>query len=178
MTEPDFCFAEEEQWLPVVGYEGCYSVSSLGRVRSEKRTVANGPFRYRILDQRVLKQWKSTDGYMHVELCKEGKKRRLAVGKLVANAFFGPASPGKYLLRGPLGKSCNAVTNLHYNTLSKNDALMVASGALAQPWLKDIGEAVRLLRVGASSGGGAHLTSDECHRILSMLATPRATHHP
>jgi hypothetical protein len=175
MPELDFRAAEEEHWLPVVGYEGCYSVSSLGRVRSEKRTVPNGPSRYRILDQRVLKQWKSTDDYMHVELCRQGKKRRLEVGKLVASAFFGPAPPGKYLLRGSLGKSCNAVANLRYDTLSKNDLQMVASGTCPHPLLKDTGEVVRLLRVGVIYGVGVHLTSDECHRILTLLATPRAT---
>jgi len=164
--------AEEEQWLPVPGYEGCYSVSSLGNVRSEKRTVPNGPSRYRVLDQRVLKQWRSTDGHMSVELCKQSKTQRFVVGRLVAHAFFGPPPAGKYLLYGPLGRSCNAITNLYYGTLSKNDALMAAHGTLVQPELRDSRTPITLLRVGASCGGGAHLTSDECHCILTLLATP------
>jgi len=167
----DICAAEGEQWLPVPGYEGCYSVSSLGNVRSEKRTVPNGPSRYRVLDQRVLKQWRSTDGYMSVELCKQSKKERFVVGRLVANAFFGPKPAGQYLLYGPLGRSCNAITNLYYGTLSKNDSLMAAYGTLAQPERKSSDEAVFLLRVGASCGGGTHLTADECHCILTLLAT-------
>jgi hypothetical protein len=167
--------AEEEQWLPVPGYEGCYSVSSLGNVRSEKRTVPNGPSRYRVLDQRVLKQWRSANDYMSVELCKQSKKERFVVGRLVANAFFGPKPAGQYLLYGPLGRSCNAITNLYYGTLSKNDALMAAHGTLAQPELRDSRGSITLLQVGASCGGGAYLTPDECHCILTLPATSRAS---
>ena len=168
----DFRAAQGEQWLPVAGNEGCYSVSSLGNVRSEKRTVPNGPSRYRVLDQRVLKQWRSTDGYMSVELCKQSKKERFVVGRLVANAFFGPKPAGQYLLYGPLGRSCNAITNLYYGTLSKNDALMAAHGTLVQPEFRDSRGSITLLQVGASCGNGAHLTPDQCHCILTLLATP------
>jgi len=168
----DLRAAEEEQWLPVAGYEGCYSVSSLGNVRSERRTVPNGPSRYRILDQRVLKQWKSRDGCIIVELCKQGKRESFKVGRLVACAFFGPPPAGKYLLYGPLGRGCNAIANLFYGTLSKNDSLLAANGALAQPELRNSRTPIMLLRVGASCGGGAHLTPDECHCILTLLATP------
>ena len=121
--------AEEEQWLPVPGYKGCYSVSSLGNVRSEKRTVPNGPLRYRVLAERILRQQRNyKDGYLYVYLCKESKRTTIRVGKLVANTFLGPASVGQYLLYGPESKDCNAVRNLHYGTLSKNDALIAAYG--------------------------------------------------
>ena len=47
-----------EQWSPVVGYEGLYSVSTRGRVRSEARTVSLGGTRLgqtRALPEKLLK---------------------------------------------------------------------------------------------------------------------------
>lgn len=134
MADIEKSHEEKEYWLPISGYEGCYSVSSLGNVRSEKRTVPNGPLRYRVLAERILRQQRNRkDGYLYVDLCKEGKRTTVRVAKLVANAFLAPASVGQYLLYGPLGKDCNAVANLCYGTLSKNDALMASCGFLGQP---------------------------------------------
>lgn len=59
-----------EAWLPVVGYEGIYEVSDLGRVRSQRR-VLKGHDVY---------------GYTHVSL----GQRQVSVHRLVAAAFFGP----------------------------------------------------------------------------------------
>ena len=120
----------KEQWLPVVGYEGRYSVSSLGKVRSEKRSSANGPSRFRILAERIMRPSQRPDGYCYVDLCKEGKKKTFLVHKLVANAFLGPAPVGMFVLHKSLGRECNAAANLCYGTLSANDALMAASDAM------------------------------------------------
>ena len=49
-----------------------------------------------------------------------------------------------------------------------------ARAALAQPELRNSRTPIMLLRVGASCGGGAHLTPDQCHCILTLLATPLA----
>ena len=68
-----------EQWRDIDGYEGAYQVSDLGRVRSLKFGKV-----------RVLKQRKNNrnDGYLQVDLCKDGKVKRFLVHRLVASAFI------------------------------------------------------------------------------------------
>jgi hypothetical protein len=125
-----YCAKAIEQWLPIAGYEGYYSVSSLGNVRSEKRKCVNGPSRYRLLTERIMTLFLNQNGYLCVELCKESKRKTFLVHKLVASAFLGPAPDGLYVLHRSRGKTCNAVSNLCYGTLSKNDVLQAACGTI------------------------------------------------
>ena len=84
------CKSEKEEWRPVVGFEGLYDVSNLGRVRSvdRKREVSDTckaacfyPSRYKAL--RINKQ-----GRVTVMLCKDGKHYLKSVHRLVAEAFI------------------------------------------------------------------------------------------
>lgn len=83
----------EEEWRPVVGFEGRYSVSDRGRVRSESRRV---PVRRdksvtRFAPGKVLKPVPDSHGHLRVYI--EGKT--CAVHRLVCEAFHGPAPEGK-----------------------------------------------------------------------------------
>lgn len=79
--------AEQEVWKPVVGYEGCYEVSNLGRVRSLGRYVRgkNGSRIFRI--GRVLKQSLNRHGYYTVILCKQSKMKHFRTHRLVLQSF-------------------------------------------------------------------------------------------
>ena len=69
-----------EIWKDVVGYEGKYQVSNLGRVKS---------LNYRGTGQeRILKQMFNTSGYLQVGLYKDGKSKLHMTHKLVAEAFI------------------------------------------------------------------------------------------
>lgn len=70
-------FAPEE-WRAVVGYEGIYEISSLGRVRS--RYAVNG---------HVLSPTTDKDGYPIINLYAPDGRRTWAVHRLVASAFHG-----------------------------------------------------------------------------------------
>lgn len=72
---------KNEVWIPVVGYEGLYEISSFGNVRS----LGNGGT-YKT--QRIMKQFKNTWGYLCVGLCKNGKSKHYQVHRLVAIAFI------------------------------------------------------------------------------------------
>lgn len=76
----------EEQWLPVVGYEGTYEVSSCGNVRGVDRLDANG----RSWRGRRLKLRKDRHGYFRVILTKDGKRTGFLCHRLVLFAFKGP----------------------------------------------------------------------------------------
>ncbi|WP_277545005.1 NUMOD4 motif-containing HNH endonuclease [Cupriavidus gilardii] len=69
-----------EQWRPVRGYEGCYEVSSEGRVRS---LVAKQP-------GLLLRPYRRADGYMQVQLKVGQEARNFLVHVLVDEAFNGP----------------------------------------------------------------------------------------
>lgn len=110
-----------ERWLPVVGFEGLYEVSDLGRVRSLDRTVvtSNGPRRYR---GRLLKPYvnKGTRGYPFVGLSRPGRDENWPVHRVVAEAFLGPCPPGREVCHGPGGKLDASLANLSYGTRSEN----------------------------------------------------------
>lgn len=96
-----------ENWLPVQGYEGRYSVSDLGRVR--------GPRGH------VLRPSTGSTGYHSVGLSTPGEKTRLAlVHRLVAIAFIADRSGGPRVLHGDGNPTNNTVANLRWGTDSDN----------------------------------------------------------
>lgn len=79
---------QKEIWRDVVGYEGLYQVSSLGRVRSCERIVKRKDYGDVLRPQQILKQYDNGIGYLRVVLYDNGhKKRKLYVHRLVASAF-------------------------------------------------------------------------------------------
>ena len=101
-----------EEWRDVIGYEGKYQVSNLGRVRS-LNYMRTG--RVQILRHKISKY-----GYSIVTLIKGGKQKMYFVSRLVAIAF----------IPNPENKPCtdhidtissnNRVTNLRWVTHSEN----------------------------------------------------------
>lgn len=73
-----------EKWMPVVGYEGFYEVSDLGRVRGLLRKIRNN----KIIPPKILKQRLNNRGYLVVSLRKEGDLWIPFVHKLVITSFL------------------------------------------------------------------------------------------
>ena len=73
-----------EEWRPVVGYEGLYEVSSYGRVRSlDKYDSMN-----RFLRGRILRLFTDGLGYLRAQLYSNSKRKSFLVHRLVAQAFI------------------------------------------------------------------------------------------
>jgi hypothetical protein len=112
-----------ERWLPVVGYEGFYEVSSLGRVRSLSRRVKRNRQRH---SGRTLKLYanrsKNRGEYYQARLSRDGVVRTRDVHVLVARAFLGPCPDGHQVCHGPAGSLNNSAENLSYGTPAKNAA--------------------------------------------------------
>jgi hypothetical protein len=77
-----------EVWKDVVGYEGLYQVSNLGRVKSVERYKDNNGTK-QLVKERILKQGENKKGgYLKVDLWKNNKSKTLYVHRLVAIAFI------------------------------------------------------------------------------------------
>lgn len=88
----------DEEWRPVVGYEGLYEVSSLGQVRSLDRWVSHWRGGRSRLPGSVMKPDLSNPrGYERYTLSRSGMTRRFSLHRLVCEAFHGPAPEGKPL---------------------------------------------------------------------------------
>lgn len=107
----------QEVWLPVVGLEGVYQVSDLGRVKSLTRTVDCKDGRRRTFQGQILNPTKGTY-YLEVRLA--GKN--VTVHSLVAKAFLGPRPAGMVVRHGPGGQLDNRLCNLCYGTFAENQA--------------------------------------------------------
>ena len=77
-----------EKWKDIEGYEGKYKVSNFGRVLSLERKCKHSKKGEKIVPERILKAGKDKDGYLQVQLCKNGTSKMFKVHKLVARAFL------------------------------------------------------------------------------------------
>ena len=148
MNESATPSVEPEHWLPVVGYEGLYEVSDLGRVKSLPRSGTPGG---------ILKPSINTGHpYLKVGLTRDCMTRSPKVHILVARAFLGPCREGFEVCHGPGGPQDNRLANLSYGTHVKNmadqrrDGTLIAGVRAAGAMLDD--EIVRECRVRAGAG--------------------------
>lgn len=121
-----------EVWRPVVGYEGLYCVSNLGRVRTEPRMTTASYGKPHPVHQRILAAPLAPfgTGYPHVGLHKEGKQKTRLVHHLVLEAFVGPRPHGMDACHND-GNSKNAcAANLRWDTHKANMEDAVAHGVI------------------------------------------------
>jgi hypothetical protein len=112
---PILPFEAVEEWRAVIGWEGFYEVSDLGRVRSLPRLTSTGA----TPGGRILKPAIS-GGRLMVNLCREGIAKGHRIHRLVAAAFIGPCPEGLEVCHGPGGALDNRAANLTYGTKKKN----------------------------------------------------------
>lgn len=109
-----------EEWRDVVGYEGYYQVSDLGRVRSlDRRSRCRGgstSFHKGVILSPAL----SKSGYFVCVLCVKGRMKTFLVHCLVASAFLGDKPHGFDVNHIDTDKQNNLVGNLEYITKSAN----------------------------------------------------------
>ena len=112
-----------EAWKPVVGYEDCYEVSSLGRVRSVDRSNGRRLIKGRLLKERLL-----PNGRPRVSLSSGGRAVDAYTYRLVLEAFTGPCPPGMEALHWDDNVGNNAIHNLRWGTRAENMRDMSRNG--------------------------------------------------
>ena len=112
----------EEIWKDVVGYEGYYQVSNLGRVRSLDRIASNG----RKIKGKILSTKVNTPPYYpRVSLSVNGKMKLVQVHRLVAQAFVYNPDPEHKTQVGHKDESRanNRADNLEWVTPKENSSM-------------------------------------------------------
>lgn len=124
-----------EIWKSVIGFEGTYEVSNLGRVRS-LGMYAKGPCgSKRYIKGKMLKANVGKIGYKRV--CLAGKNWK-NVHRLVAEAFLPNPCKNKEVNHIDGNKTNNAVWNLEWVTHSENELHAYKTGLNNQEKIKTI----------------------------------------
>ena len=148
-----------EEWKPVVGYEGLYEVSSFGRVRSLGRSTT---FKIRskiatcYYPPKILKQVYAFDNYLKVGLTTKNRVlKTVSVHRLVAEAFL-PNPSNKTQVNHKNGvKDDNRVDNLEWcspkeNTIHAHRTGLCGINGMSKPLAK-LDENGNILQVYESS---------------------------
>ena len=109
---------ETEEWRDVVGYEGQYSVSNLGRLKGHDRYVDHGQYgKKRFIKGKMIQA--RLNRYSGNVLAPIGKPQK-PLHHLVLEAFVGPRPEGMIGLHHDDDPNNNNVTNLRWGTYQDN----------------------------------------------------------
>ena len=120
-----------ERWRKIPDWP--HYASSLGRIRTGVRTLANGAEQ----GAHVLTPFEDADGYLRVTLTDGRRRKTFGVHQLVALAFHGPPE----VLHGRGGKQDNTPGNLRYGSRLENEREKRSGSASAvRPRLRGLTE--------------------------------------
>lgn len=159
----------EEVWKSVVGYEGWYEVSNMGRVRraAPGRNSSVG---------KILKPKCSngTRGYHMVNLSVGGVQYARSVHKLVARTFMGMPPEGKEINHIDGDKANNSLSNLEYVTKCENMRHALRLGLRNLPKGSDCYIA-KLTEEKVQEMYRLHLSGISCDRLAKMYGVAQSS---
>lgn len=124
MTNKEFLESislDGEMWKDVVGYEGLYVVSNLGRIVSLSRLVDRKRYKF-ISKSKLLNSSLGKNGYLGVTLCGiDNNQRRKNIHRIVAEAFIPNPNNFIYIDHINTVRTDNKVENLRWCTPSMNN---------------------------------------------------------
>ena len=110
-----------EYWRAISGYEGHYEVSNDGRIRSKERVVKHPRLKSVKRKGGFMKLYKNKrNGYVYVQLCRDGKAIAYRVHRLVLEAFSSTDNKGLQCNHINGVKHDNRVENLEWVSQSEN----------------------------------------------------------
>lgn len=142
----------EEKWVPVIGFEGLYEVSTEGRVRGLERRSFNDrlPVPAKIIAANKAKVKGKEFGYWVVRLNKDGKRQTKLLHLLVLTAFSGPRPDGMVARHDNGNTDDNRSGNLLWGTPLENNRDRYWHGTMPfgekNGWSKLTDEDVRFIK--------------------------------
>lgn len=133
----------KEIWKPIVGYEGLYQVSNMGRVKSLERKVRHGSVIELTIKERILKPAPASNGYLVVGLCAGGKQKTLKVHRLVCEAFHENPDNKSDVNHINENKTDNRACNLEWCTRRENINHGTHNERMAKTKSKPVGQYTR-----------------------------------
>ena len=116
-----------EIWKPVVGWEGFYEISNMGRARSLGRLVPRDGRCLKYIQGRLIKR-SYTQRYVGIGLSRNGKVVNRMLHHLVLEAFIGPRPSGMEACHFNGVRTDNRLDNLRWDTKKANEADKVRLG--------------------------------------------------
>lgn len=115
---PEHTFSKEK-WVDIIGYEGIYQISDLGRVKRLKTEVIRNNQGNFTKDEMIKKPHITPKGYVRIQLTNKGQSKNYFIHTLVANHFIG-RKDNKQVNHKDGNKLNNSVNNLEFLTSSEN----------------------------------------------------------
>lgn len=100
-----------EEWKPIIGYEGLYNISTYGRIYSIPRKGTKGG---------IVKPSFSSSGYLQTHLCKDKTRKTFQIHRLVAKHFLDNENGYPEVNHIDECKTNNHVSNLEWCTRLQN----------------------------------------------------------
>ena len=123
---------DREVWKDVVGYEGLYEVSNLGRIKSKERIVKNNHGN-RIVKSKILTPFITNSGYCAIVLHNGRENFKLNyIHRLVANAFLDNKYNLEQVNHKDGNKLNNCVNNLEWCSRSDNIKHAIKNGFITK----------------------------------------------
>jgi hypothetical protein len=110
---------EKEEWRDCIGYDGIYSVSNYGRVKSQSRYDCNG----RLVKERILKQTFGVNGIPTVKFSVNGIKVTKEPMRLVGECFLREKKQDEEYCRKNKNKADNRLINITVETRKRSKKL-------------------------------------------------------
>ena len=143
-----------EEWRPIAGYEGIYEVSNMGRIKSLDRVISQtnryGTQTDHVYKGKILKESVGNNGYLHIDLHKDGKTKRVLIHRLVASHFLEKQDGADVINHLDCNKENNSVPNLEWCTQSHNIKYAYEQGTKTPPHMQKVaqyGENGSLIRI-------------------------------
>lgn len=110
----------QEIWKDIEGYEGCYQVSNLGRLKSLERTVKGNNGGVYVKKEKILTPTINSSGYYHTILRKDGRNVHVYIHRLVAQTFIPNPDNLQQINHISEDKTNNRVDNLEWCSAKYN----------------------------------------------------------